>query len=817
MTVIFRPSSWLFLLILFVCWFVIRLDFAPAPVNEHPADTNFHVNNVVSHLRQMARVPHSMGTAANDSVRAYIVAACRNLGLDVEERPFTVVDQWYGDALAARGINIAATLHGASRPQHPSDSSRTILVMAHYDSEPNALGAGDDGSACASMLETARALRAGAPLPCDVLFLFTNGEEEGLLGAEAFSLDSAQTRNIGLILNFDGRGDAGKCLMFRTSASNREIIDEFARAPIHHAGASLYSELFKLLPNNTDFSPFEKTRIPGMDFAFAEGFVHYHNLTDNVENLDRRTIQDEGDNMLGTIRHFAQIDLYNLSLSSTSAHSATQSSTPSGNAGESTTFFNLLANLFIHYSPSLNFILLIVTNALVLLALVSGLYRRQVYPRQAASGLLLFAATLAILYFLSGWTLDAIRAAWPLYLGYYPNAYNAYYFYLALAAEALGVFTVLYQWPIRKWSMPSLFIAVLVFQTIVLDLIFRYIPAGVYFLYFPLIGSALLFPFLSRETPSGRATGRSPSAVSPSTSAFPRQSAFSLFAGALLPILFLAPLVYSLAELFDVQPEAAMVAPVTGLLLGLLVPVLSRSLRESRWFIPSTALVVLLVAAGLGVLHGSYDPQRPLKTDLRYFARVDDHRAWWVSHSTKPDRWNKTFFANASLQPNAYQYAHPFPGINRELFNQAPYLDLPAPSLAIAKDSIAEGHRLLYLHCQPVKGTTTIHMSFSHDLPADGLTFPASHNAALPTDHDATFPVNHLSGTFDRADFIAPPDDGFDMIISCKPGKPFSIDLTARTMGLPAGSGFRAYAADIIPTAASWANTTLVQRSYTFP
>jgi hypothetical protein len=840
MTAILRPSTWLFLLTLLTCWFVIRLDFAPSPVNDHPADSTFHVDNAVSRLQQIAHGPHSMGTAANDTVRAYIVAACRNLGLDVEERPFSIVDQWYGDALAARGINIAATLHGATR-------AGTILVMAHYDSEPNAIGAGDDGNACASMLETARALRAGAPLPCDVLFLFTNGEEEGLLGAQAFSLDSTQLKNIGLILNFDGRGDAGKCLMFRTSAYNREIIDEFARAPIHHGGASLYSELFKLLPNNTDFSPFEKTRIPGMDFAFAEGFVHYHNLTDDVENIDRRTIQDEGDNMLGTIRHFAQLDLHNLSQypasgtspatgpSAASGPSSTSSSAPSGNAAESTTFFNLLANLFIHYPPAVNLILLILTNALVLFALVAGLYRRQVHPRQAALGLLLFAITLAILYFLSDWTLRAIRAAWPLYLGYYPNAYNAYYFYLALAAEALAAFTLLYQWPLRKWSMPSLFIAVLVFQTIILDLIYRYIPAGVYFLYFPLIGAALLFPFLTRETASGRETAdrarsgrmtaeRPPSAVTPRTSAIPRQSALSLLAGALFPILFLAPLVYSLAELFDVQAEAAMVAPVTGLLLGLLIPVISRSLRESRWFIPATALVVLLVAAGLGALHGGYGPRRPLKTDMRYFARADDHQAWWVSHSTKPDRWNKAFFANASLQPNAYQYAHPFPGINRELFSGAPYVDLPAPSLTITKDSIADGHRLLFLHCQPAKGTTTIHMSFSHDHPADGLTFTASHNAALPTDHNAALltdhnaasPANHVAGTFDRADYIAPPEEGLDVVISCKPGKPFTIDLTGRTMGLPARAGFQGYPDDVIPTAAGWANTTMVQRSYTF-
>ena len=789
MSAIQHRSTWLFLLLLLICWFVIRLDVTPPAVKAHPAGTAFNVGTAFSYLKDIAREPHSLGTAANDTVRDYIISACRTLGLDVTPLPFQIASPEFRGVVAARGINIAATLHGAGPTTTLRGHRKKVLVIAHYDSEPNSLGAGDDGSACAAMLETARALRAGAPLPADVLFLFTNGEEDGLLGAQAFARDSAQLKDIGLILNFDGRGDKGDCIMFRTSTDNRWIVSEYAHASIHHGTGSLYSELFNLLPNNTDFSPFVKTRIPGLDYAFAEGFTAYHNRTDNIDNIDKNMMQEQGDNMLGSIRHFARIDL-----------DAPHPAGP-GNA----TYFNIIGDILVHYPPSVNFIFLLLANALVLFALISGIRKKQIRLTHAALGLLLYPLTFVALYYLAGWTLDAIRAAWPLYLGYYPNAYNSYYFYLVLAAEALAVFAFVYQQPLRKWSVPSLFIAILVLQTIMMDFSYRYIPGGIYFLCFPLIGSAAIFSFLGRDGLRN---------LHPGTTRR-RPPVLPLLIGALPAILFLAPLIYSLAELFDVQGDAAMVAPVTALLLGLLVPLFSLTIRETRWLIPATALIVMVVATGLGILAGGYSPQKPLKTDLRYVVHPDEHQAWWVSRATRPDRWNRSFFTRSFIKPTAYQYTLAIQPAN-ELFNPAPYLDLPAPSLVLTKDTVVGGHRHLYLHCQPAPGTTTIHMSFSADHPADSIDIADNEIAGLSLSAIPGPNFSAIPGPLGWFEYDAPPDQGFDLIITSAPAAPFTIDLTGRTMGMPTGVGFHGYPDDVIPTAASYANTTMVQRSYIF-
>src|SRR6202012_5547127 len=118
----------------------------------------------------------------------------------------------------------------------------------------------------------------------------------------------------------------------------------------------------------------------------------------------------------------------------------------------------------------------------------------------------------------------------------------------------------------RRWPLPSLFMAVLLLQLAVLDVLYHYIPAGIYWLYLPLIGAAAAFPFLPVEK------SRKPVRYWP-------------IALALLPtILFLTPMVYSLSIAFDIQSEAAVNAVILGLLLGLTLPLMRLIFRECRWF-----------------------------------------------------------------------------------------------------------------------------------------------------------------------------------------------------------------------------------------
>lgn len=81
--------------------------------------------------------------------------------------------------------NVVARLQGTN----PADT-RVILITGHLDSrnsdvmdaEGVAPGANDDASGVAVVIELARVL-AAHPLPCEVIFMAVQGEEQGLLGA----------------------------------------------------------------------------------------------------------------------------------------------------------------------------------------------------------------------------------------------------------------------------------------------------------------------------------------------------------------------------------------------------------------------------------------------------------------------------------------------------------------------------------------------------------------------------------------------------------------------------------------------------------
>jgi hypothetical protein len=414
------------------------------------------------------------------------------------------------------------------------------------------------------------------------------------------------------------------------------------------------------------------------------------------------------------------------------------------------------------YGMRLNRVLVFLANGFLLFALVFGFYRKRIRLGQVLLGLLTFVVTLGVLFFLTSWTLGWIRSAYPLYENYYPNAYNSGYFYIALAAEGVCVFSLLYLWPLRKWSVPSLFISVLLLETILLDFLYPYIPGGVYFFYFPLIFAGALFPSLSKSW----------------------SNLLSL-----LPAIFLmVPLYTGLVSLLDVEKEAAITAPVLGLFLGLAIPIISRC---PRWFLPGASFLVFMAFMGWGLLHGGYDAKHPYKTDLRYYVDADNRSGWLVTHETKLDNWNRQFFRKYFWDTSTYQYPETFFAQPKEYMMPAEFIDLEGPRLLLQKDTLVNGRRKLYLHCQVPKGTVTIHLSFEP-------------NVAL-----FDYP-----GERSWMDYIQPPGEGFDLQLESE--GPVRIRVISRTMGIPPVNDFKGYPEGVIPTPSGYANTTMVGRRYSF-
>ena len=195
-----------------------------------------------------------MGSPENAEVREYIFGELASLGLDPQVQTATVVDEQHGSPYdAATAYNVLARIEGTG-----AGEAEAVMLAAHYDSVPTGPGANDDGAGVAALLETARALSAGPRPRNDVIFLFTDGEEPGFLGAEAFVKEHPWADDISVVLNFEARGNSGPSMMFETSAENGRLVEEFARAAPRPVASSATYEVYKRTPSGDDPIEFRK-------------------------------------------------------------------------------------------------------------------------------------------------------------------------------------------------------------------------------------------------------------------------------------------------------------------------------------------------------------------------------------------------------------------------------------------------------------------------------------------------------------------------------------------------------------------------------
>ena len=275
----------------------------PPAAGEGVPATEFSSARALKHLAVIAQRPHPVGSAEHQVVFDYLVQEVSRLhGLaEIQTTPAPSEGNH-----PQRLQNIIARLKGSD------SSSRALMLAAHYDSVPGSPGAGDDGSGVVTLLETLRALKAAPPLKNDVIFLFTDGEELGSLGARFFVEDHPWAKDVELVLNFEARGSSGPVFMFETSKSNGRLIREFARAAPYPFTNSLMNEFYRLLGNDTDLTVFKRARLAGLNFAYVGSSWNYHSPRDIVSNVDERSIQHHGTYALALTRHFGNLDLRNV-------------------------------------------------------------------------------------------------------------------------------------------------------------------------------------------------------------------------------------------------------------------------------------------------------------------------------------------------------------------------------------------------------------------------------------------------------------------------------------------------------------------------
>ncbi len=268
----------------------------PLPANA-PAGV-FSAGRAMTDIAAMAPVPHPIGSAANARVRDDLVQRMTELGLspqiqrDLSRRLETYQGQVYVGG--AHVENVIGVLPGRDR------ALPALALMAHYDSVPGSPGAADDVTGVAAVLETLRAIKARGTPARDVMAVITDGEEAGLLGANAFFEDSPLARRVGFVLNLESRGGGGLPTMFETGSANGGAIETYRKAVARPNANSLTVFIYKRLPNDTDYTIAKARGAPGLNYAFIGRQFDYHSPSSTVAALDQGSVQNLGDQALDT-------------------------------------------------------------------------------------------------------------------------------------------------------------------------------------------------------------------------------------------------------------------------------------------------------------------------------------------------------------------------------------------------------------------------------------------------------------------------------------------------------------------------------------
>jgi hypothetical protein len=423
----------------------------------------FALENQRAHLRQIAKAPHPSGTAEHLRVKEYILAELRKLGLTpVVQRERCTTSWENGYARIAWVENLMARIPG-------QDNSGAILLMAHYDSVPDAPGANDDSAGVAAILEILRILTVSAPMKNDVIALITDGEEIGMFGAQVFFERHPWAQDVGVVLNFEARGCTGVSYMYETGPNNAWLVRAFARSAASPVGNSLTHAIYELMPNDSDFTLAKSAGIPGMNFAYIDGWQAYHTPLDNMERLDANSLYHQGSSVLELVN-----SLSNMSLD-----------TP---PPEDAVYFNLWRPWLISYPET--WVWPLTALALVLFAgtLLLGIWKGHLAGRGILLGFgalgLCGGAAVGVAFGLVSAARGLFGAAYPV-ISQYPDFRHI--FLLALFCFTIFLFFMFFRWARRWEDMPSLAAGSLIWWALGAAAVTLFLPQGSFLMTWPLV------------------------------------------------------------------------------------------------------------------------------------------------------------------------------------------------------------------------------------------------------------------------------------------------------------------------------------------
>jgi hypothetical protein len=750
------------LLLGLAAWTVVALQ-PPAPAAGNAPPRDFSATRAFASVRALAAQPHDVGSAADARVTDALVHDLTGLGLGA--RVQSAVGDW-PEGPGATGMasvqNVVAVLPG-------THSTGRLFLMAHHDSVQNGPGANDDTVGVAAILETVRALTAGPRLRNDVVVVLTDGEEACLCGADAFAADHPLADSGGVVLNLEARGTGGPPITFETSGGNAALADRFAAAAPHPVATSFAVEVYRALPNDTDFTPMLASGFTGLNTAYIDGAAAYHTALDTPDRTDRGSLQALGDNTLALVRDLGGTDLAPLSRP----------------AADDATYFPVLGRLA-RYDGRL--VWPVAAAGLLAVAAFAWVLRRRGISsfRRTAGGVLLALLPLGLAPL-------AAQGLWRLVVllrpGYSPmlDPWRPGWYRGAVVAVVLTVVLGWYALLRRRIGPQTLAAGALVWLAVLGAVLAALAPGGSYLTAWPAVAGGLAG--IVGACVRGRLT-----------------PAVAALVGGAVAVVVLAPAAALFFPALGLK-VAAVAGSVLTLLAVALLPAFellfpdAEGLRRriAALLVPATALVLAVATAVAGLVVDRFDAAHPVPSQLMYALDADSGRAWWASTELHPGTVTGRYVSGRTPLPVDFPY---LAGVDVATGRAQP-ADLPAPLVTATSSRVVGDRREVTVRVTPQRAVRLL----SLDLTTPGGKVTSAR--VLGTDvGTAALGRDRL-----RITYSGPPAEGVELLLTVQGGGPVTLRATDGSTGLDGLPGYTPRPAGVMAAGTHSSDLVLVSTS----
>ena len=263
--------------------------------------------NIEQIIDEITSEPRPINSDAIQNVKEYISEYFGNLGYDnIEYQKFEYNDENNENAIVdGIGENIIVTKNSSI------DTTKNLIISAHYDSAEDSVGANDNGSGVAAVLELARILK-DTEMPYNIKFILFSGEEKYMLGSRWYvgKLTEDERKQIIGVINIDTiaeKSDLGYMAMIEGNKrpDNAEYDDEGLKK-LAELNKNSMSELFTpsdrfflTMATNSDHYPFALVNIPAVSIVqdWQDG-LNVNDSSDVKENMDIQRIVEVIDQVM---------------------------------------------------------------------------------------------------------------------------------------------------------------------------------------------------------------------------------------------------------------------------------------------------------------------------------------------------------------------------------------------------------------------------------------------------------------------------------------------------------------------------------------